>query len=197
MSSIGMNPADCSWSSVWKGWSTPTHSWPRQWIPPTVVSWHPEPPSGCKNSPDIVTSSSTSRLAQKPRDWGCSRPGSSRGNEKLTSDLTEDDCVTLVVCGYGVKSKMYRIQADDGYNSSADDPVWELEVGVPFVHSALEPGQRLSAIQETRSNPCMDLFCDFTHFKLWLSNCRSENTRLDLDPGLCVCYHLQAEITLM
>lgn len=43
---------------------------------------------------------------------------------------------------------LYRIQAYEGYNDSADDPVGELEVWVPLIHSALEPAEGLPATQK-------------------------------------------------
>lgn len=48
---------------------------------------------------------------------------------------------------------LYRVQAYQRYNGSADDPVGELEVGVPLVHSALEPVEGLTATQVGGSSP--------------------------------------------
>lgn len=40
---------------------------------------------------------------------------------------------------------LYRIKAYEGYNGSANDPVGELEVWIPLIHSALEPTEGLPA----------------------------------------------------
>ena len=40
---------------------------------------------------------------------------------------------------------LYRVKAYKGNNDGADDPVGELEVWVPLIHSALEPAERLPA----------------------------------------------------
>lgn len=43
---------------------------------------------------------------------------------------------------------LYRIKAYKGYNGSADDPVGELEVWIPLIHSALEPTEGLPATKK-------------------------------------------------
>lgn len=42
---------------------------------------------------------------------------------------------------------LYCIQADKGDYGSSNDPVWEFEVGIPFINSSLEPAERLPATQ--------------------------------------------------
>lgn len=40
---------------------------------------------------------------------------------------------------------VYNIEAYEGYNGCADDPVGELEVGIPLINSALEPAEWCTA----------------------------------------------------
>lgn len=65
----------------------------------------------------------------------------------------------------------YRIQAYQGYNGSANDPVGELEVWVPLIHSGLEPAKGLPVTQKGKKGGnfchCMNVCCclhEQTHF---------------------------------
>lgn len=66
---------------------------------------------------------------------------------------------------------LYRIQAYQGYNGSADDPVGELEVWVPLVYPGLEPAKGLPVTQKGKEGEifcyCMNVCCclhEQTHF---------------------------------
>lgn len=55
---------------------------------------------------------------------------------------------------------MYRVEAYEGNDGRADDPVGELEVWIPFVDSSLEPAERHPATQEREEGP---VFYRLTH----------------------------------
>lgn len=59
--------------------------------------------------------------------------------------------LSLYIKSGGVCS--YRIEAYEGNDGSADDPVGELEVWIPFVDSSLEPAERCPTAQEQEEGP--------------------------------------------
>lgn len=48
---------------------------------------------------------------------------------------------------------LYRVEAYEGNDGGADDPVGELEVWIPFVDFSLEPAERRPATQEREEGP--------------------------------------------